>query len=56
MPTTTTTDADRLTEEQVADAFHSYLKSSLAQAKVEKLLDTELLSSAEAAIMITGAF
>ncbi|KLO15282.1 hypothetical protein SCHPADRAFT_996001 [Schizopora paradoxa] len=55
MPTTTTTtDADRLTEEQVADAFHSYLKSSLAQAKAEKLLDTELLSSAEADIMITG--
>ncbi len=47
---------ERLSEEQVADAFHSYLKSSLAQAKAERLLDTELLSSAEADIMIAGAY
>lgn len=44
----------RLSEEQVSDAFHSYLKSSLSQAKAERLLDTELLSSAEADLMITG--
>ena len=46
--------SERLTEEQVSDAFHSYLKSSLAQAKAERLLDLELLSSAEADLMITG--
>ncbi|KAI5119970.1 hypothetical protein M0805_004349 [Coniferiporia weirii] len=45
---------DRLDEQLVSDAFHSYLKSSLSQAKAERLLDTELLSSAEADIMITG--
>lgn len=44
----------RLTEEQIADAFHSYLRSSLAQAKAERLIDMELLSSAEADLMITG--
>lgn len=46
---------ERLSEEQVSDAFHSYLKSSLSQAKAERLLDTEILSSAEADLMITGA-
>ena len=46
----------RLTEEQVSDAFHGYLKSSLAQAKDERLVDLELLSSAEADLMITGAY
>ncbi|TDL20823.1 hypothetical protein BD410DRAFT_725213 [Rickenella mellea] len=51
---TVATDNTQLAEEQVADAFHSYLKSSLAQAKAERLLDTELLSSAEADLMITG--
>lgn len=45
----------RLDESYVQDAFHSYLKSSLAQAKVERLLDVELLSSAEGDLMITGA-
>lgn len=47
---------ERLSEEQVSDAFHSYLKSSLSQAKAERLLDTEILSSAEADLMITGAY
>lgn len=46
----------RLLEEFVQDCFHSYLKSSLTQAKVERLVDTELLSSAEADLMITGMF
>ena len=44
----------RLSEEFVQDCFHSYLKSSLTQAKVERLVDTELLSSAEGDLMITG--
>ncbi|KAH8112605.1 hypothetical protein DFH11DRAFT_1728392 [Phellopilus nigrolimitatus] len=46
--------SERLSEAQVSDAFHSYLKSSLTQAKAERLLDTDLLSSAEADLMITG--
>jgi len=45
----------RLDEQYVQDAFHSYLKSSLAQAKAERLLDVEVLSSAEGDLMITGA-
>jgi hypothetical protein len=45
----------RLDEQYVQDAFHSYLKSSLAQAKAERLLDVEILSSAEGDLMITGA-
>ncbi|KIM80341.1 hypothetical protein PILCRDRAFT_822468 [Piloderma croceum F 1598] len=45
---------NRLTEEIVQDSFHSYLKSSLAQAKAEKLLDADILSSAEGDLMITG--
>ena len=44
----------RLDESYVQDAFHSYLKSSLTQAKVERLLDVEVLSSAEGDLMITG--
>ncbi|THH17908.1 hypothetical protein EW146_g2999 [Bondarzewia mesenterica] len=44
----------RLTEKFVQDAFHSYLKSSLTQAKAERLLDVEMLSSAESDLMITG--
>ncbi|KAI0260425.1 hypothetical protein BC834DRAFT_1044599 [Gloeopeniophorella convolvens] len=44
----------RLDERYVQDAFHSYLKLSLAQAKAEHLLDVELLSSAEGDLMITG--
>jgi len=44
-----------LSENLVQDSFHSYLKSSLAQAKVEKLIDVDLLASAEGDLMITGA-
>lgn len=43
-----------LSEEQVQDAFHSYLKSSLTQAKVEGLLPPNVLSSAEGDLMVTG--
>ncbi|KAI9000490.1 hypothetical protein BD414DRAFT_511201 [Trametes punicea] len=43
-----------LSEEYVQECFHSYLKSSLAHAKVEGLLDPDTLSSAEADLMITG--
>jgi len=39
----------------VQDSFHSYLKKSLAQAKAEKLIDVDLLASAEGDLMITGA-
>ena len=46
----------RLDEQYVQDAFHSFLKSSLAQAKAERLLDVKVLSSAEADLMVTGAF
>ena len=44
----------RLGEGEVSNAFHSYLKSSLARAKAERLLAPELLASAEADLMITG--
>lgn len=44
-----------LSEKLVQDSFHSYLKSSLAQAKVEKLVNVDLLASAEGDLMITGA-
>ena len=58
MPSTslrvTNNDDGPLGEEYVQDAFHSYLKSSLAQAKAERLLDVEVLSSAEGDLMITG--
>ncbi|KAJ7632878.1 hypothetical protein FB45DRAFT_517708 [Roridomyces roridus] len=43
-----------LSESSVQDAFHSFLKSSLSQAKAERLLDAEVLSSAEGDLMITG--
>ncbi|KAK7042921.1 hypothetical protein VNI00_008657 [Paramarasmius palmivorus] len=43
-----------LSEEYIQDCFHSYLKSSLTQAKVERLLDADILSSAEGDLMITG--
>jgi hypothetical protein len=49
-----TNDEGPLDEQYVQDAFHSYLKSSLAQAKAERLLDVEVLSSAEGDLMITG--
>jgi hypothetical protein len=45
-----------LSEEYIQDAFHSYLKSSLTQAKLERLLDEEVLSSAEGDLMITGEY
>lgn len=51
----TTTSEVLLSEEYVQDCFHSYLKSALTQAKAERLLDTEVLSSAEGDLMITGA-
>ena len=44
----------QLSESYIQDCFHSYLKSSLTQAKAEKLLDTETLSSAEGDLMVTG--
>jgi hypothetical protein len=44
-----------LTEVYIQDCFHSYLRSSLAQAKAERLLDVDVLASAEADLMITGA-
>ncbi|KAI0245802.1 hypothetical protein BJV78DRAFT_1260209 [Lactifluus subvellereus] len=44
----------RLDEYYVQDAFHAYLKSSLAQAKAERLLDVQVLSGAESDLMITG--
>ena len=43
-------------EKFIQDSFHSYLKSSLAQAKAEHLLDADVLSSAEADLMITGNY
>ncbi|EPS93326.1 hypothetical protein FOMPIDRAFT_1039128 [Fomitopsis schrenkii] len=43
-----------LRKDQVQDAFHSYLKSSLTQAKVEGLLPPNVLSSAEGDLMVTG--
>ena len=51
-----TDEEGRLGEQYVQDAFHSFLKTSLAQAKAERLLDVKVLSSAEADLMITGAF
>ena len=44
-----------LSEKLVQDSFHSYLKKSLTQAKAEKLIDVDLLASAEGDLMITGA-
>ncbi|KAJ7172262.1 hypothetical protein C8R46DRAFT_142139 [Mycena filopes] len=44
----------QLSESYIQDAFHSYLKSSLTQAKAERLLDADILSSAEGDLMITG--
>ncbi|KAH9992230.1 hypothetical protein BJV74DRAFT_918948 [Russula compacta] len=53
-PRRETDEEGRLDEAYVQDAFHSYLKSSLAQAKAERLLDVEILSGAEGDLMITG--
>jgi len=44
----------QLSEQYIQDSFHSYLKSSLTQAKAERLLDADILSSAEGDLMITG--
>ncbi|KIJ92179.1 hypothetical protein K443DRAFT_113988 [Laccaria amethystina LaAM-08-1] len=44
----------QLSEQLIQDSFHSYLKSSLSQAKAEHLLDADVLSSAEGDLMITG--
>lgn len=49
-----TSSTNILPEKLVQDSFHSYLRSSLSQAKAERLLDEDLLSSAEADLMITG--
>ena len=43
-----------LTVEQVIDGFHKFLQYSLAQAKVEGIIDEETLASAEADVMICG--
>ncbi|KAF7304967.1 hypothetical protein MKEN_01211400 [Mycena kentingensis (nom. inval.)] len=43
-----------LSEAFVSDAFHKFLKTSLSQAKAERLLDVEVLASAEGDLMITG--
>jgi hypothetical protein len=45
---------NRLSEQFVQDAFHTFLKSSLAQAKTKGIINADLLSSAEADIMIAG--
>jgi DICT domain-containing protein len=45
----------QLDEEYVQNSFHTYLKSSLTQAKVEKLIEDQVLASAEADLMISGA-
>lgn len=44
----------QLSEQYIQDCFHSYLKSSLTQAKAERLLDVDVLASAEGDLMITG--
>ena len=44
-----------LSEEQVISGFHLFLQTALAQAKAERLLDVDTLSSAEADLMISGA-
>ncbi|KAI5835356.1 hypothetical protein K523DRAFT_260803 [Schizophyllum commune Tattone D] len=52
---TRTASNSTLTDAAVADAFHSYLKSSLAQARAERLIDADMLATAEAdQLMITG--
>ncbi|KAF8748445.1 hypothetical protein RHS01_10835 [Rhizoctonia solani] len=47
-------DNQQLSEEQVMNGFHAFLVSALRHAKVERLLDDELLASAEADLMICG--
>jgi hypothetical protein len=43
-----------LTVEQVIHGFHQFLQYSLAQAKLESIIDEETLASAEADVMICG--
>jgi hypothetical protein len=45
---------NQLSEQVIQDSFHSFLKLSLTQAKAERLLDADVLSSAEGDLMITG--
>ncbi|CCL98624.1 uncharacterized protein FIBRA_00626 [Fibroporia radiculosa] len=52
--TFTHTSSSTLPEEYVQEAFHSFLKSSLTQAKIEGLLPANVLSSAEGDLMIAG--
>ncbi|KAF8972354.1 hypothetical protein BDZ97DRAFT_1752921 [Flammula alnicola] len=46
--------SSQLSEKYIQDSFHSYLKSSLTQAKAERLLDVDVLASAEGDLMVTG--
>jgi hypothetical protein len=46
--------SSKLDEEYVQNSFHTYLKSSLTQAKVERLIEDQVLASAEADLMISG--
>src|ERR1700722_716990 len=48
------TQSEQLSEEYIQNCFHNYLRSSLTQAKVERLLDAEVLRGAEGDLMITG--
>ena len=48
--------SSQLSEQYIQDCFHSYLKSSLTQAKSERLLDVDVLASAESDLMIKGVF
>ncbi|KAG6897064.1 hypothetical protein C0993_007807 [Termitomyces sp. T159_Od127] len=43
-----------LSEQHLQDWFHSYLQSSLTQAKAERILGVDILSSAESDLMTTG--
>ncbi|KAF8869883.1 hypothetical protein CPB84DRAFT_1803308 [Gymnopilus junonius] len=54
MPASQNGSSSQLSEKYIQDSFHSYLKSSLTQAKAERLLDADVLASAEGDLMITG--
>ncbi|KAF8873596.1 hypothetical protein CPB84DRAFT_1753215 [Gymnopilus junonius] len=54
MPASQNNSSSQLSEKYIQDSFHSYLKSSLTQAKAERLLDADVLASAEGDLMITG--
>ncbi|KAG8883367.1 hypothetical protein FRB98_003139 [Tulasnella sp. 332] len=43
-----------LDEQHVMNGFHSFLANALAQAKAERLLEEEILASAEADLMVAG--